>query len=141
MTALRREEVTPELKTFITEGFSRHAIEQTGMDGVRDQPVAFTAYDGDQIMGTVVVLIFWGQLHVKNLYVAPEYRNCGVARELMMRAHNYGISHNCDFAFVETMSFQAEGFYNKLGYKTEYRRPGYAADTAFVYLQKSLKED
>lgn len=141
-TPLRREDVTTELKALITEGFKRHSIEHTGIDGVRDQPVAFVSYDSkDAVKGAVVVMVFWGQLHVKTLWVAEDWRGTGLARELMEKAHDYGRSHKCDFAFVETMSFQAEGFYQKLGYTTEFRRDGYAAGTAFVYMQKNLKED
>lgn len=139
MTAIRREDVTPELKAFITEGFSRHAMIETGVDGVKDQPVAFVAHDREgEAIGAVVVLLFWGQLHIKNLYVDEKCRGQGIARALMDKAHDYGRSHRCDFAFVETMSFQAEGFYAALGYETEYRRAGYAAGTSFIYMQKKL---
>lgn len=42
---------------------------------------------------------------------------------------------------VETMSFQAPEFYQKMGFKIEFSRPGYAKNNCFHYLKKNLKTE
>lgn len=57
---------------------------------------------------------------------------------LMECALKYGSDKACPFAFVETMSFQALGFYRKMGFELEFTRSGYKHGTSFHYLQKLL---
>ena len=84
--------------------------------------------------------IFWGQLHIKNVLVQKDFRGQGIATRLMQSAHVYGLEQGCSFSFLETMSFQAEEFYKKLGYQSELRRAGYRENTAFIYMKKDLKD-
>ena len=79
-----------------------------------------------------------GALHVKYVYVDDAYRGQGLATRLIERAFAYGRENKCFFAFVETMSFQALGFYQKMGFQLEFTRPGYAHGTSFHYLRKDL---
>lgn len=130
--------VTPELEDFVKAAFRDDAIEKTGMHGKKDAPVAFTAAEGGKILGTVIVQLFWGQLHVKNVIVDKAARGKGIAAKLMQQAHDYGRAQGCSFVFVETLSFQAEGFYEKLGYHREFKRDGYAANAAYIYMKKDL---
>jgi GNAT superfamily N-acetyltransferase len=132
------EKASVTTETFINEGFRRHNFEQTGLHG-RQPSVAFTLRDGDDLAGAVVVKLFWGQLNVISLFVADKWRGQGVAQRLIDRAHDYGRENGCDFSFLETLSFQAEGFYRKNGYETEMRRDGYAAGASFLYMKKNLK--
>lgn len=139
--AIIREAAGDEHKAFFDEGFSRHAVAQTGMDGANGAAQAFVIRDdAGAIRAGVVARIFWGQLHIKNVLCDDAARGKGYAAQLMREAHDYGRAQGCGFAFVETMSFQAEGFYSKLGYVTEFVRPGYAAGTSFIYMKKELEE-
>jgi ribosomal protein S18 acetylase RimI-like enzyme len=126
-----------KLKQQIYEGFREHAIATIGFDETF-APVSFVASDEGQFAGAVVVELFWGTLHVKYVFVKEEYRKQGIATKLMQKAFEYGKEHKCAFAFVETMSFQALGFYQKLGFVLEYTRSGYSHGTAFHYLRKDL---
>jgi len=62
-----------------------------------------------------------------------------IARLLMNHAFEFGIKRGYHFAFVETMSFQAPEFYQKMGFTIEFSRPGYAENTTFHYLKKNLR--
>ena len=137
MIDIRQQPLTEELKSQVYEGFSRHAIAMTGYDE-KLESVAFVAMDGEALAGVVVVVRFWGALHVKYVYVDDHYRGKGLATRLMERALGFGRDHKCPFAFVETMSFQALGFYQKMGFKLEFTRSGYAHGTSFHYLRKDL---
>jgi ribosomal protein S18 acetylase RimI-like enzyme len=134
-----KETLTASLKEQILTIFKQHALQQVGMHGIDDELVAFTIYgDSNKIIGCVVVQIFWGQLHIKNLVVAEAYRKQGIGKRLMQHAVEYGKSQGCSFAFVETMSFQAPAFYHKLGFVTEFERTGYVRGLSFYYLKKDL---
>jgi ribosomal protein S18 acetylase RimI-like enzyme len=108
------------------------------MDGLENPPVSFEILNDHELIGAVVVRIFWGQLHIKNLAVSKKYRGLNLAKKLMERAFAYGRAQGCTFAFVETMNFQAPEFYQKLGFKVDFVRSGYAKDTSFYYLRKNL---
>jgi ribosomal protein S18 acetylase RimI-like enzyme len=56
----------------------------------------------------------------------------------MQHAINYGKSRNCTFVFVETMNFQAVGFYQKLGFNVKLSRGGYDKNSSLNYLKKDL---
>jgi GNAT superfamily N-acetyltransferase len=137
MIDINEQTLTEELRKQIYEGFSRHAIEMTGHDEKFDA-VAFVAMEDTMLAGAIVVERFWDALHVKYVYVDDRYRNQGIGTRLMQRAIGYGLEQNCPFAFVETMSFQALDFYQKMGFILDFTRPGYAHDTSFHYLSKTL---
>lgn len=138
MIEIKQQPLSENLKQQIYEGFSRHAISMTGYDE-KYEAVAFVAHDEKgSFVGAVVIELFWGALHIKYVYVEDEYRGQGIATMLMNHALAYGQNHQCSFAFLETMSFQALGFYQKMGFELEFSRPGYKHDTSFHYLKKNF---
>lgn len=130
--------LTPELKQWIINGLAKHAIDQTGIDGLKEEAILFEIRDNQNLAGCVAIQIFWGQLHIKMLFVEENYRAQGFARALMEHAFEFGKTKRCNFAFVETMNFQAPDFYQKLGFKIDFIRDGYAKETSFYYLSKEL---
>jgi [ribosomal protein S5]-alanine N-acetyltransferase len=129
--------LTDDLKKKIYAGFKEHASEKTGQDGI-SKPIAFISTENNEPIGAVVIVSFWGALHVKYTWVDKKYRNQGIGKQLLNRALDYGRSLNSSFAFVETMSFQALDFYQKLGFKLEYTRYGYTDGISFHYLRKDF---
>lgn len=134
---IKQQPLSEELIQYIFQGFSRYAIARTGFDG-KGEPVAFVAMDGDDCAGVVAVELFWGALHIKYMFVEEKFRGKRIGTHLMERAFAYGNEHRCPFAFVETMSFQAKGFYQKLGFHLEFTRSGYTDEIGFHYLRKNF---
>jgi ribosomal protein S18 acetylase RimI-like enzyme len=130
--------LTPQRKEYIYKKFAEHSVTKVGFDGFADNPVAFEARENEELIGTCVVQLFWGNLHIKYLIVEEKYRRKGIARSLMEHAFEYGIQKGCKFTFVETVSFQAPEFYQKIGFRTELQRNGYAANASLYYLSKDL---
>jgi len=137
MIEVKEQLLNEDLKRQIYAGFGRHAKAMTGYDEKFD-PIAFIANENGCFIGTIVVELFWGALHIKYVYVDDNYRGKGVGTELMEYALKYGKVKKCPFAFVETMSFQALDFYRKAGFELEFTRPGYKYGTSLHYLRKSL---
>jgi len=132
-----QQPLTTELKNRIYSGFKEHTIKVMGQDGFGD-PIAFIAIENNDLIGAVVAQPFWGTLHIKYVWVKEAYRGKKIGTLLTQRACEYGRNLNYLFAFVETMSFQALEFYQKLGFTLEYTRSGYAEGLAFHYLRKNF---
>jgi ribosomal protein S18 acetylase RimI-like enzyme len=117
-----------------------YALEKIGFAGYHlDQlPTSFEARDGDEFIGALVIKKFWGQMHIKYLYIHPRYRSQGLASHLMTQAFDHARQEKCDFMFVETLSFQALDFYKKSGFQVEFTRPGYSHNLSFHYLRQDL---
>ncbi len=135
---IQQNKLRDEVKKRIFDGFGSQAIESTGINGLSEDPISFEIFDRTEFVGAIVVQPFWEQLHIKYLFIEKNYRGQGIARQLMNHALEFGIKCECHFAFVETMSFQAPKFYQKMGFVIEFSRPGYAENTTFHYLKKSL---
>jgi ribosomal protein S18 acetylase RimI-like enzyme len=130
--------LTPELKAQVYQEFAKHAINSIGFDGLASEPIVFEIGEDGASLGICVCQLFWGNLHIKYLLTKEEHRGRGVARTLMKHAFAFGKENGCRFAFVETMSFQAPEFYQKLGFEIELKRDGYASGTSFYYLRRDL---
>lgn len=135
---IRQNKLQDEVKKKIFDGFSKEAMETTGINGLDEEPISFEIFKDKEFIGAIVVQAFWGQLHIKYLFVEKKYRGQGLARKLMNHALEFGKHRGYRFAFVETMNFQAPKFYEKMGFKIEFSRQGYAKNTAFHYLKKNL---
>lgn len=56
-------------------------------------------------------------LFVNNLWVHADLRGRGIGRELMGQAERRALTLGCHSAWLDTWSFQAPGFYQRLGYQ------------------------
>jgi GNAT superfamily N-acetyltransferase len=56
------------------------------------------------------------QLHVDLLFVPESLRGTGIGRQLMGDGETEAIRRGCLGAWLDTYSFQARGFYERLGY-------------------------
>lgn len=81
---------------------------------------------------------YWGWTYVKWLWVAPRLRAQGWGRRLMERAEQEARRRGCRGMFLDSFSFQAPGFYQKLGYEEFGRLEGLPPGGARVYLRKLL---
>lgn len=68
------------------------------------------------IVAGLVGATYWGWLHVELLWVEKELRRQGYGRKLLAAAEQEAIARGCQYAHLDTMSFQARGFYENQGY-------------------------
>ena len=137
MIKILQEKCSDELTQIMYKELAQHAIENTGFFEIAEV-IAFIAKDGDKFAGAITVQPYWGSLHIKLLVVKKEYRSQKIATQLMQQVIEYGKENNFRFAFVETFSFQALKFYQKLGFELEFTRPGYSHGVSFHYLKKNF---
>ena len=83
--------------------------------------------------------VIFGSIYTDQLWVHPDYRKNGLGHQLMKAVHDYGRKLECSMATVSTMSFQgAKVFYEKLGYVSDFERPGYTQNSSCHFMRKEL---
>ncbi len=69
-----------------------------------------------QIIGGLWGLSYYRWLYVELLFVPPALRGQGVGTDLIRQAEQVARERNCLGIWLDTFSFQAPGFYEKLGF-------------------------
>lgn len=77
----------------------------------------FIRDESGKILGGIQGCTYWGWLHINGLWVSERLRGCGYGKRLMATAEREAVKRGCCKAIVDTHSFQARGFYEKLGYR------------------------
>lgn len=70
----------------------------------------------NEIIGGLYGRSIWGTLEIKTFVVKTENRNEGIGRKLIQEAEKEAKNRNCRFISLDTFSFQAPEFYEKLGF-------------------------
>ncbi len=81
----------------------------------------------------------WGKwMHIQFLWVDENLRKQGYGEKLMAMAEDEARAHGCQNAHIETFSFQARPFYERLGYRVIAELPDYPPGHTNYILRKSL---
>ncbi len=111
----------------IEEGDER--VKQTLIDHVREfnaavlgdsasRPLTVVARDDDGgLIGGVSGRTIYGHYLIEVVWVAESQRSAGLGKKLMNEAERRARQRGCYGAQVDTASFQAPGFYEKLGFR------------------------
>ena len=81
---------------------------------------------------------FGNWLCIKYLFVSESLRNQGIGKKMVISAENEARNRGCKYVFVDTFSFQAPAFYEKLGYKCVFSLTNYPYTEARYYYIKEL---
>lgn len=79
----------------------------------------FARDEAGKIIGGLTARTYWQYLDIAFLWVDEKYRGEGYATLLMKAAEDEARRRGCEHVFLDTLSFQALGFYLKLGYCQE----------------------
>ncbi len=90
------------------------------------------------IAGGVFGDAFLGHFFVKIFWLEEEYRNRGMGTALMKRLEEEARSVGCVTISLETLDFQAEGFYKKLGYEKFSELEFFPGGPVKVFMRKTL---
>lgn len=134
---ITEEEPSWELEKKAYEGFLQHSVETLGYDGDVSH-FSFVYRNEGKLLGQLVGKSFYGGLHIKHLFLDRTMRGKGLGAALVKKALERGKELGCRFAYLETLSFQALGFYEKLGFTLDYTREGYNRGVSMHYLHKKL---
>lgn len=123
----------------VRNGLSRFNRSNIPDDGYLPISVFVRNHHG-KILGGAVCATYWQVFSIEMLWVDESLRGMGIGRQLMLDAEAAARRHNCRFMHVDTMSFQARGFYEKLGFQLFGALTGYPNGMERYYLQKFLTD-
>jgi len=104
------------LKQHVRDRLDLHNVAATGQSEY--YAVSMFLKDArDEVLGGLLGSLWGGWLYVQHLWVAAPLRGLGHGRRLMQAAERYAVERGCRNAHLDTSSFQAPAFYEKLGYQ------------------------
>ncbi len=114
------------------------ASTETKLGAVSPRDIVLTLRDQDDLLGGFVGVVTMEWLFVEALWVDARLRGAGHGRALMDRGEAEARSHGASNSFLNTFSFQAPGFYTRLGYRTYALLDDFPAGHQRIFMTKAL---
>ncbi len=92
----------------------------------------------NDIVGGVVTSVYWSWLFIYLAWVDESLRGKGYGTKLINVAEKKAIELKCHSAWLDTISFQAKPFYEKLGYEIFGQLDNYPPGYNRFFLKKRL---
>jgi len=118
--------------------FNRQAIGELASPEAAIEFSIFARDSVENIIGGLRGTCFWNTLHIELLWVSEKARGVGIGHKLVSRAESYAIENEFELALLETTSWQAKPFYEKLGYELVATLPQYPKGHACHIMSKKL---
>lgn len=96
--------------------------------------------DKDVVKGMVIVSFLWNGMHIDSLWVDEAARGLGWGAKLMRIVEEEAIKRGCSIAYTDTFTWQAPGFYEKLGYELYGKLDNFPKGNSLSYYQKKLSK-
>ena len=126
-----------DLRNVVQRMVDHHNVAITGQ--AEWYPVVFFLRDeSGEVLGGLLGDIWAAWLHITTLAVAAPVRGQGFGQELMKRAEAYARQRGCTDAFLDTFSFEARPFYEKLGYRVFGTLENHPAGHQHYFMTKRL---
>ncbi|NQV13843.1 GNAT family N-acetyltransferase [bacterium] len=95
--------------------------------------------DGDgKVLGGLRAICFWNTLHIELLWLSVEARGQGKGTAMVELAEQYAVENGFELALLESTSWQARSFYEKLGYNLMATLPDYPKGQSCHFMTKKL---
>lgn len=93
----------------------------------------------NKTLGVVMVCFLWQAMEIRSLWVDEAMRHQGWGRRLVEAAEQEALKRGCTLAHTNTFSWQAPGFYSKLGYTAFGKLDNYPEGHSLSYFKKDLR--
>ena len=100
----------------LVDGVRSYNFEHMG-DETASALAVISRDESGRIVGGVSGRTIYKQFLIEVAWVSQEFRGSGLGQSLMQRAEAEAKTRGCLAAQVDTLSFQAPGFYQKLGFE------------------------
>lgn len=111
--------------------------QRAGVEGHRPLTV-FVRGPDSEVLGGALGYTHWTWLFVSHLWVADTLRGQGWGERLVSALEHAAVERGCRNAHVDTFSFQAPGFYERLGYTRFGELADYPPGFTRIFLRKPL---
>ena len=131
------DDPSPDDVQFIDDQINEHNMVRTGRRDARQ--LALFLRDGQQSIVAGLYGFTWaGWLEIKLLWVREDLRGRGHGRRLIETAEAEARARGCQDVWLDSYTFQAPAFYQRLGYKVFGSLEDYPAPHGRVFLTKTL---
>jgi len=121
----------------LSQGLTAHALPYTHVPGFQPLGV-FLRDDQGTILGGVWGYINWNWLSVGLVWLSETLRGGGYGRQLMTALEQAARARGCHYAHLDTFSWQARPFYEKLGYEVFAVLDAYPPGQQRFFMKKTL---
>lgn len=132
------EQADPPEWSVIGGGINAFNDEQAGPDGGESFCFALKTPDGE-VVGGVIASTHWNWLYISLMWMQASYRRAGYGTKLLELAEEEGRNRGASFAYLDTFSFQAFGFYRKFGYEVFGELAEFPPGHQRYFMKKTLK--
>ncbi|WP_349944813.1 GNAT family N-acetyltransferase [Lacrimispora sp. BS-2] len=94
--------------------------------------------EAEETVGGLIGNTHGNWLFVKYLWVSEDLRGQNIGSELLKQAEETAKERGCQYAFLDTFSFQAPAFYEKHGYRNVFALEEYPVTGKRYYFTKTL---
>jgi GNAT superfamily N-acetyltransferase len=123
----------------VVRGLTEYNQQQAG--DLNHLPLAiFVRDEAGAVVAGLLGDTYWGWLAVNLLWVEAAWRGRGYGRTLLHTAEAEALHRGCANAHLDTLDFQALGFYLKEGYTVFGELHGLPPGHTRYYLQKALSQ-
>lgn len=133
------EPSSQDKKTMVEGMLSYHASKGHIRKEKDEQFSVVIKNDTNKAVGVIWVSFRWGAMHIQTLWIDEGIRKQGWGKKLMEMAEEEAKKRNCYLAYTDTYSWQAPGFYEKLGYKLYGKLDDFPKGNSLSYFCKKLK--
>jgi ribosomal protein S18 acetylase RimI-like enzyme len=99
----------------------------------------FVRSETNELVGGLLGNTHFNHFFVSAIFVDQRFRRHGIGRELMKRAEELALEHECDAIYLDTFDYQAPGFYLKLGFEVFGKLEDYPPGHQRFYLMKRIR--
>jgi ribosomal protein S18 acetylase RimI-like enzyme len=129
-----KEEDFQELST----GLLAHHAKQ-GHKRTWEKYCIFLKDNNSKAYAGIIVTFLWNGMHIDSLWVDETLRGQDYGTKLMKMAEDEALKRGCTVAYTDTFTWQASGFYEKLGYTLYGKLENFPEGNALSYYSKKLK--
>lgn len=133
-------EDNPAVLEALVSGVRQYNIEHMGDE--KTKPLMVVARDSEgKLTGGVAGVMIYQNFLINTVWVDEAHRGSGLGRQLMMQAENEAKQRDCLVAQLDTLSFQAPIFYQKMGFDIVGTVPGFAKSPGRFFMLKRYDEE
>jgi GNAT superfamily N-acetyltransferase len=93
----------------------------------------------ENLVGGLIGSTHWQWLYVDIFWIHESHRGGGYGTSLLAAAEQEAVKRGCQYAYLDTFSFQAPEFYQKHGYAVFGELPDFPAGHSRFFLRKVLQ--
>jgi GNAT superfamily N-acetyltransferase len=136
MPSISVERTVGKTKKAVLDGLIRYNSEKMGKQ--KYKRLAISLRDGNAIMGGIVGEVWAAVLFIQFFWIEQRLRGKGFGTRLIEAIEDEARRFGASRSYVDTMSFQAPGFYRTCGYREFGSIEGYPGGVTRHWLTKAL---